>query len=252
MRNTSYALIVCLVGIGTCLTAQDAKHGSHAWTYEGAEGPSHWGDLKPQFKTCKAGQRQSPIDIPSAEPASLPQIQFNYKDSSLRVVNNGHTIQFNFDGGSFVTISEKRYELKQFHFHHPSEEKIQGKGFDLVAHLVHADAHGHLAVIAVLFREGSSNPAIDKLWAHIPTEEGSERSISGQIVNAASLLPKSTGYYMFEGSLTIPPCSESVTWIVLKTPAEVSPAQVSAFATLYPNNARPTQPLNGRAIAESK
>lgn len=250
MRQHNFVLIVCFITI--CLTAQTSKPHSHGWAYDGPEGPSHWGDLNPEYKTCKFGHHQAPIDIRSAQKAALPQIEFHYKATPLNVTNTGHAIQFNYQAGSFIAVGGKRYELRQIHFHHPSEEKIDGKGFDMVAHFVHADAEGQLAVVAVLFSHGKTNPVIQTLWQHIPVEEGSEESLPGQILNAASLLPKITGYYKFDGSLTTPPCSEPVTWFVLKTSVEVSREQADAYAKLYPHNSRPTQPLYGRRISESK
>ena len=250
MKTIFLTLFVVLAG---CLALpQEARPVEHHWSYDGDEGPTHWGDLKPDYSVCKLGQRQSPIDIRDAKKASLPPIQFNYKPSPLKIINNGHTIQINYAPGSFITVGEKRYELRQFHFHHPSEEHVNGKAYDMVVHLVHADSEGQLAVVAVLLRSASTNPLIQRLWENLPRTEGKEESITGVEVNAAELLPKSLGYYTFEGSLTTPPCSEGVTWFVLNTPAEVSADQVAAFAKLYPHNARPTQPSNGRSISASE
>jgi carbonic anhydrase len=250
MKRVLLALSLVLAS-GLAL-AQDAKHPAQHWSYEGEEGPKHWGDLKPDYSVCKTGQRQSPIDIRDAKQASLPSIRFDYKPSAVKIINNGHTIQINYAPGSFITVGDKRYELRQFHFHHPSEEQVEGKAYDMVIHLVHADSEGHLAVVAVLVKSGSANPLIQRLWENLPKTEGKEESVSGAEVNAAELLPKSLGYYTFEGSLTTPPCSEGVTWFVLKMPVEVSADQLAAFVKLYPHNARPTQPSNGRAISASE
>ena len=226
MKTIFLTLSVVLAG---CLAlAQEAKPVEHHWSYDGEEGPTHWGDLKPDYSVCKLGQRQSPIDIRDAKKASLPPIQLNYKPSALKIINNGHTIQINYASGSFITVGDKRYELRQFHFHHPSEEQVKGKAYDMVIHLVHADSEGHLAVVAVLLKSGSANPLIRGLWENLPKLEGKEESVSGVEVNAAELLPKSLGYYTFDGSLTTPPCSEGVTWFVLQTPVEVSAHQVAA------------------------
>jgi carbonic anhydrase len=250
MKRVLLALSLVLAS-GLAL-AQDEKHPAQHWSYEGEEGPKHWGDLKPDYSVCKTGQRQSPIDIRDAKQASLPSIRFDYKPSAVKIINNGHTIQINYAPGSFITVGDKRYELRQFHFHHPSEEQVEGKAYDMVIHLVHADSEGHLAVVAVLVKSGSANPLIQRLWENLPKTEGKEESVSGAEVNAAELLPKSLGYYTFEGSLTTPPCSEGVTWFVLKMPVEVSADQLAAFVKLYPHNARPTQPSNGRAISASE
>jgi carbonic anhydrase len=253
MKSLAVAfLTLSLVVVASLASAQETQPHGHAWSYEGEEGPTHWGNLKPDYVTCKLGKLQSPIDIRDAKKATLPSIQFNYKPSPLKIINNGHTVQINYAPGSFMTVGDKRYELRQFHFHHPSEEQVNGKAYDMVIHLVHADTEGHLAVVAVLVKSGSANPLIRRLWENLPKLEGKEESASGVEVNAAELLPKSLGYYTFAGSLTTPPCSEGVTWFVLQTPIEVSADQVAAFAKLYPHNARPTQPSNGRSISASE
>jgi carbonic anhydrase len=254
MRQVWISVILLSLVLATAgfSIAQEAKPKGHEWSYEGDEGPKHWGDLQPNFATCKTGQHQSPIDIRDAKKESLPPIQFDYKPSPLSIINNGHTIQINYAPGSFITVGDKRYQLKQFHFHHPSEEHINGKPFDMVIHLVHADDEGDLAVVAVLLRKGSANPTIQKLWENLPRSEGKERTVPGVEVNAAALLPQALSYYTFEGSLTTPPCTEQVRWFVLKAPVEISADEIAAFGKLYPHNARPPQPLNGRTVAQSE
>lgn len=246
-------ILLLFAVLGNCFVlAQETSHPGHEWSYAGQQGPQKWGDLKPEYTTCKMGHQQSPIDIRDAKKEPLPPIQFDYKTSVLKIINNGHTIQVNYQPGSFITVGDKRYQLKQFHFHHPSEEKIQGKPHAMVIHLVHADEDGQLAVIAVLLSGGTASPAIQKIWENLPTTEGAEQSVAGVEVNAESLLPPSRGYYTFQGSLTTPPCSEHVTWFVLKTAVQISEEQIGVFAKVYPNNARPTQPSNGRTIRESE
>jgi carbonic anhydrase len=222
------------------------------WTYNGSDGPDHWADLDKSFVTCKVGRHQSPIDIRNTKKSDLPVIQFDYQATPLHIVNNGHTIQINYAPGSFITVGEKRYELKQFHFHHPSEEKINGSGFAMVAHLVHADAGGNLAVVAVLLETSGVNQLIESLWNHVPPQPGPEQQYDEVPINVASLLPADHGYFSFSGSLTTPPCSENVTWFVLKTPTQISQDQADAFGKIYPRNARPPQGLNGREVLESK
>jgi carbonic anhydrase len=245
------ALGALLLAGGGLARAQHAGE-PHRWSYQGEHAPAHWGDLEPQYRSCKVGQLQSPIDIRGARPARLPAIDFAYGSSPLRIVDNGHTVQVTPVPGSYITIGETRHDLLQIHFHHPAEEKVGGKGFPMVAHLVHKDAGGKLAVVAVLLEEGAANPFIEKVWKHLPAEEGREDAPAGVSVDLAGLLPASRGYYTFAGSLTTPPCSEGVTWFVLKTPVTVSPAAVAAFAKRYPDNARPLQPLNGRVIQVSE
>jgi carbonic anhydrase len=225
---------------------------AHEWSYEGALGPTHWGSLKPEYATCGTGHEQSPIDITSTTVTTLDSIHFDYHAFPLHIVDNGHTVQVNAAPGSAITVGGHRYELRQFHFHHPSEEHVHGHGFDMVAHLVHADSAGHLAVVAVLLTSGAAQPLIQTLWDHLPHEQGHEDAVAGTMINAAQLLPADRGYYTFAGSLTTPPCTEHVTWFVLKHPMELSTAQVATFGHRYPNDARPTQPVNGRVVKETR
>jgi len=230
--------------------AQDS-HAPH-WGYSGKDGPADWGKLDSAFTSCSVGHAQSPIDIKGAKPADLPPLQFDYKAVSLTIIDNGHTIQVNYPAGSTLTVGDKTYTLKQFHFHHPSEEHVNGKGYDLVAHLVHADAEGHLAVVAILFKAGSANPFLDTIWKNIPATKEKVSDVPSVTINVKDLLPAGHGCFTFAGSLTIPPCSEGVTWYVLKSDAQLSSGQLDAFAKIYPLNARPIQPTNNRQILETK
>jgi carbonic anhydrase len=225
------------------------------WSYEGPKGPDHWGDLDPDYAACKAGKEQSPIDIRSANKVDLPAIRFEYKSGPLRIINNGYTaVRVNYPpgNGNFLIVGDKRYELTQFHFHRPSEEFIQGKPYDMVIHLMHAAGDGKVAAVAVFLNSGSANATIQRLWEHMPRTAGKETRIAGVAVNPAGLLPHDTGYYTYMGSQTAPPCSEGVTWFVLKTPIDISADEISAFAKLYPHDVRPPQPLNGRVVQESR
>ena len=222
------------------------------WDYSAAHGPEHWGDLNPQYALCKNGHQQSPIDIRNPKKASLPPIQFDYKPSPLHVIDNGHTIMVNYGSGSSISVDGKKYALKQFHFHRPSEERINGKGYEMVVHLVHADDRGNLAVVAVLLQQGKDNALVHELWNDLPKEKEKEEVLDNVQVNAAGLLPAERGYYTFPGSLTTPPCSENVTWFVLKHPVTISSAEIEQFSKLYRHDARPTQPLYDRVVLESK
>ena len=230
-----------------------AAHGTHHaphWSYEGETGPAAWGKLEKDFTTCSIGKVQSPIDITTAKAgkANLGPIAFAYKTSTLKIIDNGHTIQVNVDGGSSISIGGQTYELKQFHFHRPSEEKIDGKSYEMVAHMVHKSAEGKLAVVGVLFTQGTESAFLQKIWDNLPTETGKEITVAGATFNPIDLLPAKRSYYNFSGSLTTPPCSEGVNWFVLNTPVEVSRAQYARFGAMYPMNARPTQQVNGRPI----
>jgi carbonic anhydrase len=247
------ALFVLMTTSLAAVAADEARpRATHEWDYGTEHGPRHWGDLKQDFASCNTGHRQSPIDIEKAEKADLPPITFDYKPSSLRIVDNGHTILVSYDPGSSIRVGDVTYQLKQFHFHRPSEEAIHGKTSDMVAHLVHADAEGHLAVVAVLLEHGNENALVRELWKHIPMEKERETLLEAVKINVADLLPKGRGYYTFEGSLTTPPCSEGVTWFVLKQPVPISAGEVAQFSKIYPHNARPVQPLHERVVRQTR
>lgn len=252
LTNRSIAVSALFLLITTNPARVAAEDPTHEWAYGGEHGPQHWGDLKAEFASCTTGHRQSPIDIQKTEKADLPSMAFDYKPSSLRIIDNGHTIMASYDAGSSIRVGDAKYQLKQFHFHRPSEETIHGEASDMVAHLVHADAEGHLAVVAVLLEYGKENALIRELWKHIPKEKGKETILEAVKINVADLLPKDRGYYTFEGSLTTPPCSEGVTWFVLKQPVPISADEVAAFSKVYPQNARPTQPLQERVVRETR
>ena len=222
---------------------------AHSWGYSGETGPEHWAKVSP---VCKSGHSQSPINITHAEQKDLPSLEFSYHPSALNVIDNGHTVQVNYGPGSTLKVGDKTYELVQFHFHHRSETAIQGKHSPLEAHLVHKDKDGNLAVVAVLLREGEPNPAIATTWSNIPAEK--EKAVTPQAVEiqAVQLLPANHRYYTYAGSLTTPPCTENVTWLVMVDPMTVSKEQIEKFAKLYPNDERPVQLLYGRAVLESK
>jgi carbonic anhydrase len=220
------------------------------WGYEGRNGSEYWGDLDASFATCKNGKLQSPIDIRYPELAALAPVGFYYRSSAAEVLNNGHSIQVNVNAGGSIRLGGRtNYSLIQFHFHTPSEEKINGNAFPLVAHLVHKNDEGTLAVVAILFMLGDENQALKPIFDAMPEEEGDRNPLKGEI-NLANILPEEHGFYAFMGSLTTPPCSEGVRWIVLRQPAEISESQLAAFKRLYPMNARPVQPVNGRKIYE--
>jgi len=241
---TAVALAALAAGY---VSAEEAKH---HFQYGGKNGPAHWGDLEKDYATCKTGKEQSPIDIHGAVKAALPPIGFHYASGPAEVTNNGHSIQVNLSSGGTADLPSGAYKLVQFHFHAPSEEKIDGHAYAMVAHLVHQNDEGKLAVVAVLFKEGKANPALAKVFSVMPAEEGGKVALEGG-ANAADLLPAKQSYYAYMGSLTTPPCSEGVHWHVLKQPVELSRDQLAAFRKLYPMNARPTQKLNGRKVEEN-
>ncbi len=222
--------------------------GNH-WSYEGETGPANWG-RHPAWSACSAGSRQSPIDLRDGMKVELEQIAFDYKPSSFSVVDNGHTVQVSLSGGNFITVQNRTYELLQFHFHRPSEERINGKGFEMVVHLVHKDAEGKLAVVAVLLERGRAHNMIQTVWNNLPLEK---HDVINPVVvlDVNELLPARQDYFTFMGSMTTPPCNEGVLWVVMKQPQQASPAQMAIFSRLYPMNARPIQPGGGRVVKES-
>ena len=220
------------------------------WDYEGTAGPDAWGKMRPEFSKCATGQRQSPIDIRGGIAVDLEPIKFDYRPSAFSVIDNGHTVQVNVEPGNSITITGKRYELVQFHFHRPSEERVNGRQYDMVAHLVHKDVDGHIAVVAVLLDRGSAQSIVQTVWNNLPLEKGDEVR-AGSRIDLAQLLPDDKRYYTYMGSLTTPPCSEGVLWMVMKQPVPISVDQVAIFSRLYPMNARPIQQADGRLIKES-
>ncbi len=224
-------------------------HAAH-WAYEGKEGPENWGKLKPEFATCDTGRNQSPVNIDDTVEASLKPLKVLQKFPAKDIVNNGHTVQANFKVGNILAVDNMSFQMKQVHFHAPSENTIKGKSFPLEAHFVHADAKGNLAVIGVMFKEGKANEGLSKLWKQIPNDIDKPVALKSRVL-ASEMTPENRDYYRFSGSLTTPPCSEGVRWLLIKTPLTASKEQIEAFeSVLKHHNNRPVQPLNGRVIVE--
>ena len=226
------------------------KHAVH-WGYTGHEAPKHWGALSPEYSTCSTGRMQTPINIIPTQDADNTPLEFNYVTSATSVVNNGHTVQVNIAPGSNVMIDGLAYELKQFHFHTPSENNINSHTFPLEAHFVHATPDGKLAVVAVMFTRGRDNPMIEKIWSKFPLYINEPVKMELTSNNIQSIMPRDKDYYKFMGSLTTPPCSENVKWNVLKIAMPISTEQVDKFFRVFGHtNNRPIQPSNGRVISE--
>jgi len=243
---------VLTVAAASVVAAAEEKHKPAHWNYHGAQGMAHWAKLDHDFEVCGTGHRQSPIDIRHATPAPLPALEFGYTAVSPAIVNNGHTIQVTVPAGQFLTVGGKRYQLLQFHFHAPSEERVKGKASAMVAHLVHRDEEGHLGVVAVLLEPGSRGSAFDTVLEHLPRKAGQTLTVADLNLDLQALLPKDRRYYDFEGSLTTPPCSEGVHWMVMREPVKVQQKSIQAFRSLYANNARGLQPLWGREVKVSQ
>jgi carbonic anhydrase len=225
------------------------KHGT-VWSYEGETGPANWSKINVDWAKCGTGNRQSPIDLRDGIKVNLEQISFDYHPSSFSEVNNGHTIQVTVGGGNFITVGNTVYELQEFHFHRPSEEKINGKGTEMVIHLVHRSAEGKIAIIAVLLERGQPHRLVQTIWDNLPLEKF-ETVSPAIVIDPSDALPERRDYFTYMGSLTEPPCTEGVLWMVFKQPMQASPAQMALFSRLYPLNARPVQSTAGRMIKES-
>lgn len=224
-------------------------YGTH-WSYEGESGPANWSRINSDWAKCSIGNRQSPIDIRDGMKVDLEQIAFDYHPSGFNVTDNGHTVQVMVAPGNYLSVAGRTYELQQFHFHRPAEERVNGKGFEMVVHLVHKDPEGHLAVLALLLERGKPQQTIQTVWNNLPLEKG-DTATPTIVLDPNDMLPQRRDYYTFMGSLTTPPCTEGVLWMVMKEPVQASPAQLALFSRLYPFNARPIQASSGRMIKES-
>ncbi|OCP61757.1 carbonic anhydrase [Vibrio parahaemolyticus] len=235
MKKSLTAIGLSLVFIGSANAAN--------WGYEGSHGPEHWGEFASE---CAQGKNQSPIDIHSATQAELAKLQLDYQGKVVALTNNGHTLQTSIEGENVLTIDGKAFALKQFHFHTPSENHVDGKSYPLEAHYVHADEQGNLAVVAVFFEQGKANPALANLLENVP-ERDQNVAIRAPF-DANALIPSDKDYYRFNGSLTTPPCSEGVRWLVIKDPQSISAEQIAQFEHVMGENNRPVQPLNARMV----
>lgn len=239
----------CPVCLAKLAMADTAEHKATHWTYEGEAGPEQWGSLSPDFKVCDLGLQQSPIDLVDATRAEISPIAISWSNGQFAVLNNGHTIQVNCKSSGSIAIEGHDFDLLQFHFHHPSEHKLNDQSFDLECHFVHKSAQNGLAVLGVFFRPGADNAALQPVFDAMPAETGQEVPLAGLDLN--SLLPQTRSYFRYKGSLTTPPCGEIVTWTVFKDPIEASHEQIAKFAGMFPMNARPVQNLNRRFLLES-
>ncbi len=245
--SKSVLLIGCAF-LSPKLTASE----SSTWGYTGEKGPTHWASLSTDNAAC-SGKNQSPINLTGFIEADLKAIEFSYdkqgKDSK-EILNNGHTIQINTQKNSHIMVDDQKFTLLQVHFHSPSENHLNGKSYPFEAHLVHANEAGELAVIGVFFEVGDANSALTKAWSALPKHQGQNFHIAN-LVSSSELLPDSKDYYRFNGSLTTPPCSEGVRWLVMKQSMTLSDWQLKAFnKVLKEANNRPIQPLNARSIMQ--
>ncbi|WP_417913740.1 carbonic anhydrase [Candidatus Electronema sp. JM] len=232
------------------LLAGTAGAAEEKWSYAGETGPEHWAALDPAYALCGQGANQSPVNLSGMIEAELEPLKFDYTGLVTKMRNSGHTAQADYSAGSFLTAGGTTYELKQIHFHAPSEHLIEGKQFPLEAQFVHVSADGQIAVLAVVYDLGEANPELKKLWRQMPKKIGEEVGMAAQ-VRAEKLLPENRDYYRLSGSLTTPPCTEGVLWLVLKNQSTLCASQVQQFSEVmgHPNN-RPAQPLKARAVLQ--
>jgi len=243
-------IVLSLILAGFCMTSIALAKEKVHWGYSGHEGPEYWGRLDEKYSSCSDGRNQSPIDLSGMIESELSPFAAGYQRGGHEILNNGHTIQVNYEPGSTVTADGHTFELKQFHFHTPSENTIEGHSFPMEAHFVHADEEGNLAVIAVMFKAGKTNTELEKAWAHMPETVGGKFALP-ETLDANNLVPQEHGYYRFNGSLTTPPCTEGVRWLVMKNFATASKEQIEKFShTMHHPNNRPVQPLNARVILQ--
>lgn len=222
------------------------------WGYAGLGAPENWAKLRPEFALCGAGKRQSPIDIRGGIRVDLEPIKFDYRKSHFRIIDSGHTVRVEVGEGSGITVMGRYWPLQHIEFRRPGEGRIDGQGHEMSLHLVHRDFDGSTAIVAVMLERGAEHPVVQTLWNHMPLEVGMEILPRDVTIEPAQLLPERHDYFTYMGSLTTPPCTENVLWMVLKAPVQVSPAQIAIFARLYPSNARPLQPVNDRLIKGSR
>ena len=251
MKKISVLAGALLIGLTGLIGAQ-AGVGEIHWSYNGAEGPEHRSELSPEFFLCQEGKNQSPIDLVAHLDAELPELHFMYHGTPLRETNNGHTIQIDVSPGNFLEIPERniRSEFKQAHFHSPSEHTVDGKQFDMEIHLVHADQNGQLTVVGIMIEEGERNPTLDEIWAFMPEQEGDSTEAPISVFEAGVMAP-TREYFRYNGSLTTPPCSEGVRWIVLQQHLTASAEQIKTFKSrVGPISNRPVQPANARIIVK--
>lgn len=225
-----------------------ANHFIPKWDYKGKSSPENWGKISQEFSTCATGKMQSPINISnSTKSTNHKKITFSYKTTPKIEINDGRTIEVQYNKGAYVDIDGHKYDLIQFHFHSPAEHLFQGKQYPFEMHLVHQDKDGHLLVIGIWFKEGKENKILDPVWKVMPQKAGQEVKVSN--IDLEKLMSKNMGFFYYNGSLTTPPCTEEVSWFILKEPLEVSKEQIKKFqeSIKEPNN-RPIQPLNGRKV----
>lgn len=233
-----------------CSRLAFASGGERHWEYRGDNGPDHWGEIDPANRVCSVGHQQSPINITGSVRADVEPLSIRWMKGPVTMVNNGHTIQVNMPPGNTLSRADKTYDLLQFHFHAPSEHLVDGKVYPMEVHFVHKHPEtGELAVVGVFLLQGQPNDSFSELSKKFPRRPGDENVLEN--FSAAGLVPPSLGYWTYPGSLTTPPCSEIVTWLVMMEPMLVDARDIDNFTSIYAGNARPVLPANRRVILSS-
>ncbi len=237
---------------------EPAKQGGEVhWGYEGEIGPEHWADLSPDFALCREGTEQSPINLMEATEVEGSALKPKFGEGVLTLeqrarvmdlVDNGHTIQVTTDATPAFDLDGEHYELVQYHFHAPSEHMIDGEYAPLEIHFVHKSTAGHLVVLGVLVEEGRHSRVWDPVIAALPSGPGDPRHLEGLDIDVNELQPVAERYYRYRGSLTTPPCSESVEWIVIADKSQISAEQMAALTSHLHHNNRVVQPLGDREL----
>lgn len=256
MKGIRFLLVAVMMVISWDLYAENEPEANTlpsqgvSWDYAPKDsGPEHWGELSPEYKLCKEGHHQSPINIEESDPAEMAPLQFQYRAAPLEITRNGHTVEITYpERTSNLVIGEKKYDLIQIYFHTPSEHKINWSSYPMEIHLVHKDSQGGVAVVAVLVEEGQPNLAVQELWRHLPNKAGMTEHSQSVTVDPRGMLPGNQSYYRYVGSFTTPPCHEGIQWYLLKEPVALSSEQIKRFRNLIGMNARPIQPRNHRAL----
>ena len=220
------------------------------WGYQGTTKPEKWGDLSKNYRTCKKGIQQSPINIDQPLAPKFRKPKLEYHNIPLKFLNTGNTIQINANSGNKLVIDNDTFELVQLHFHNPSEHQIKGKSFPMEAHFVHKNQEGKLLVLGVFIQSGQENRALQPVWKQIPTANNKEQKNAKVSLKLTDLIPENKQNYQYIGSLTTPPCTEGVQWVLLAEPIELSQQQISQFNQIFPVNARPIQALNQQLLLQ--
>lgn len=234
------------------LRAQRDNAFDPGWRYEGELGPEAWGRLRPDWRLCSEGTRQSPIDLRDGVAVDLAPVKFHYRSTGFRIRDTGNTLQVDVGEGMGVEIRGTRYALERFTLHRPSQERVGGMAYDMSAYLEHRSADGRTAIVSILLEAGGApNALLQTLWNNLPLDRGRE-FVPDAVIDLNGFVPENPAHFLYLGSLPVPPCTEDVIWVVMKTPMPMADDQLAVFGRLYPRNTRPIQPANGRLVLESR